>query len=137
MQNSIVSKLPLPDGDALSIKRGLTDAQINQLIEYSKTDPDLKKFTGDPERFATREGFDEFSKHIMVYYALVDDSDNLKGIIWFDDFAFLARLAQYGHCCYYHSAFFDVIYCWSLALRADHQHSNLEWPCPLYRYSCG
>lgn len=85
--NSVVSKLNPEDSDeTLKIKKGLTNAQINQLIEYSKSDDSLKKFTSDPQRFATREGFDKFSTHILAYYTLVDDSDNLMGLIWFDDF---------------------------------------------------
>ena len=72
----------------LLIKKGLTDSQIDQLIEYSQTDPDLKKFTSDFDRFKDRNSFDEFSKHILEYYALVDRQNNLLGLIWFDDFAY-------------------------------------------------
>lgn len=66
------------------IERGITDNQINQLINYSLEDPELK-YTSDASRFKDREGFDEFSKHILAYYSLVDEAGNMLGIIWFDD----------------------------------------------------
>lgn len=66
------------------INKGLTDNQINQLISYSISDPELK-YTSDAKRFKDRDGYEEFSTHILAYYALVDDADNLLGIIWFDD----------------------------------------------------
>ncbi len=83
-QTPTVETLDL-EGQTLSIKKGLTDSQIDQLIEYSTTDPDLKKFTSDPVRFKDRAGFDEFSKHILAYYVLTDEDENLLGVIWFDD----------------------------------------------------
>lgn len=66
------------------IKKGLTDKQISQLINYAATDEGLK-YTSDPKRFKTRESFDEFSKEILSYYTLSDDEENLLGIIWFHD----------------------------------------------------
>lgn len=70
------------------IKKGLTDSQINQLIDYSQTDTDVKKYTGDFDRFKDRISFDQFSSQVIEYYALVDNQDNLFGIIWFDNFAY-------------------------------------------------
>lgn len=78
------------------IKKGISDKQINQLIKYSSSDPGVGKFTSDPERFKDRVGFDEFSKHILAYYVLVDQSDNLLGIIWFDDFVVEELPKDYG-----------------------------------------
>lgn len=66
------------------IKKGLSEKQISQLIEYAKSDEGLK-FTSDPKRFKDRESFDEFSKEILAYYALTNESDDLLGIIWFHD----------------------------------------------------
>lgn len=66
------------------IKKGLSDKQIDQLINYAATDDGLK-YTSDPKRFKNRESFDEFSKEILAYYTLTDDQDNLLGIIWFQD----------------------------------------------------
>lgn len=67
-----------------TIKKGLSEKQISQLIEYAKSDEGLK-YTSDPKRFKDRESFDEFSTHILAYYVLADSEDNLLGIIWFDD----------------------------------------------------
>ena len=69
---------------AYQIKKGLTDKQIDQLINYAATDEGLK-YTSDQKRFKNRESFDEFSKEILAYYILVDNEDNLLGIIWFHD----------------------------------------------------
>lgn len=73
------------DDKQLTVKKGLSERQIRQFLSYAATDPDLKKFTSDPVRFKDRAGFDEFSKHILSYYALTDEEDNLLGVIWFDD----------------------------------------------------
>lgn len=77
------------------IKKGLTESQIDQLINYSLEDPDLK-YTSDASRFKDRVGFDEFSTHILAYYSLVDESDNLAGIVWFDDFVVKELPKGYG-----------------------------------------
>lgn len=81
MENPTISTL-----DSFKIKKGLSEKQINQLIGFSASDPDIGKFTSDSSRFKDRIGFDEFSTHILAYYTLVDGADNLAGIIWFDDF---------------------------------------------------
>lgn len=67
-----------------TIKKGLSEKQISQLIEYAATDEGLK-YTSDPKRFKDKESYDEFSKEIMAYYALTNESDDLLGIIWFHD----------------------------------------------------
>lgn len=66
------------------VKKGLSEKQIDQLINYAATDEGLK-YTSDPKRFKDRESFEEFSKEILSYYTLVDSEDNLLGIIWFHD----------------------------------------------------
>jgi ribosomal protein S18 acetylase RimI-like enzyme len=66
------------------IKKGLSDKQISQLINYASSDEGLK-YTSDPKRFKDRQSFDEFSKEVLAYYTLVDNEDNLLGIIWFHD----------------------------------------------------
>lgn len=91
MENSIISALGL-----YKIKKGLSDNQIDQLINFSASDPDIGKYTSDSSRFKDRTGFDEFSTHILAYYALVDNADNLLGIIWFDDFAVEEPPEDYG-----------------------------------------
>lgn len=66
------------------IKKGLSEKQISQLINFSVSDDGLK-YTSDAKRFQDRESFDEFSKDIIAYYTLSDDEENLVGIIWFHD----------------------------------------------------
>lgn len=67
-----------------SIKKGLSDKQIGQLINYAATDEGLK-FTSDPKRFKDKESFENFSKEILAYYVLTNEEDDLLGIIWFHD----------------------------------------------------
>ncbi len=67
----------------LTVKKGITDSQINQLIEYAHSDPAIE-LTNDPKRFASRADFDAWRKETAVFYTLVDDKDNLMGIIWFE-----------------------------------------------------
>jgi len=90
MKNTTITRL-----NSYSVKKGLTDNQIDQLINYSITDSDLK-FTSDASRFKNRAGFDEFSTHILAYYSLTDKEDNLAGIIWFDDFVVKELPEGYG-----------------------------------------
>jgi|SRR3989344_771648 len=95
-QNPVISTIHSEDNSSsFLVKKGITDRQINQLIQYALDDPELEKFTSDPKRFNSRESFDEFSKHIMTYYTLTDEADNLLGVIWFDDFP-LEEGSEYG-----------------------------------------
>ncbi|HLC88100.1 MAG TPA: GNAT family protein [Patescibacteria group bacterium] len=66
------------------IKKGLSEKQIDQLIEFAANDEGLK-YTSDPKRFKSHESFDEFSKEILAYYTLTNETDDLLGIIWFHD----------------------------------------------------
>lgn len=67
-----------------TIKKGLSEKQISELIEYAQTDEGLK-YTSDPKRFKDRQSFDNFSKEILAYYVLTNETDDLLGIIWFHD----------------------------------------------------
>ena len=66
------------------IKKGLSEKQIDQLINYAKTDDGLK-YTSDHKRFKDKDSFEEFSKEILEYYVLTNEEDDLLGIIWFHD----------------------------------------------------
>jgi RimJ/RimL family protein N-acetyltransferase len=71
--------------DGLKITEGLTEKQIDQLINYSNTDPDVKKFTSDSKRFASKMSFkDWIQNNKVVIYALVGTADNLIGVSWVD-----------------------------------------------------
>ena len=55
--------------------------QIDQLVEYSKTDPEVIKFTSDPKRFKDSETAKKWLKNVSVY--TLTDGKNLMGIAWF------------------------------------------------------
>ena len=65
------------------VQQGIIDCQIDQLIEYSHTDPDVKKFTSDPTRFQNRTAFNKWLEQGRIIYTLIDKQNNLLGIIWF------------------------------------------------------
>lgn len=65
------------------IQQGILDCQIDQLLDYSHTDPDVQKFTSDPVRFKDRPSFNNWLQQGKIIYTLIDKSNNLLGIIWF------------------------------------------------------
>jgi len=65
------------------VQQGIIDCQIDQLIEYSHTDPNVKKFTSDPTRFQNRNTFNKWLEQGRLIYTLIDKQNNLLGIIWF------------------------------------------------------
>ena len=64
-------------------EQGISDHQIRQLIEFSSTDPEVKKFTSDPTRFADISCFNLWLQQGRIIYTLLDTNANLLGIIWF------------------------------------------------------
>ncbi len=64
-------------------KKGITDPQIDQLVEYSKTDPTIIKFTSDPIRFKDKITANQWLANVVIY-TLSDQDGNLVGITWFD-----------------------------------------------------
>lgn len=77
-------KLRSTDGDTFFFKKGITDSQIDQLIQYAQTDEGVKNFTSDPKRFANKESFNAWKKPDAQFYTLVDEDNTLMGIIWFE-----------------------------------------------------
>lgn len=65
------------------IKQGLTEKHILKLLDYTGTDPAIGKFTSDLTRFKNRDSFDKWLLEGRDIYSLVDESDNLLGLIWF------------------------------------------------------
>jgi len=65
------------------IKQGISDCQIHQLIEYSNTDSEIKKFTSDTIRFKDLPSFKKWLIQGRIIYTLSDINHNLLGIIWF------------------------------------------------------
>jgi ribosomal protein S18 acetylase RimI-like enzyme len=72
----------------LRVFLGITETQIDQLIKYSQQDDVIIKFTKDSERFKNRSSFDEWRAKDRTVYTLIDDANNLAGIIWFGEKAF-------------------------------------------------
>ncbi len=70
-------------GQDIFVQQGILDCQIDQLIEYSHSDLDVQKFTSDLKRFASRKTFFEWQRQGRIIYTLIDDHQNLLGIIWF------------------------------------------------------
>lgn len=69
----------------LTIKRGLTKAQIQQLINFAQTDALVRKFTSDQDRFKNKAAYNQWREKDRTIYSLVDNQDNLVGIIWFGE----------------------------------------------------
>ena len=62
---------------------GITSKQVTQLVNFSKTDSQVKKYTSDSIRFKNIESFKKWKKKGRVIYSLIDESKDLLGIIWF------------------------------------------------------
>jgi len=82
-------------------KSGLTESQINELINYSNTDPQIIQFTSDKTRFATRSDFDSWlNRRHPAIYTLSNKEGDLCGFIWIEkddkiagfEFTFAIRL---------------------------------------------
>jgi GNAT superfamily N-acetyltransferase len=69
----------------LSIYRGLNEQFIPVILHHAAVDPDVRKFSSDATRFATRETFDQWMKKKRTIYTLQDNKKNLLGISWFGD----------------------------------------------------
>jgi len=63
-------------------RTGITEKQIDQLIEYSLTDESVGKFTHDKERFGDRKAFDEWTKKGRKITVMTNDNGDLLGIFW-------------------------------------------------------
>lgn len=70
-------------GQDVFVQQGILDFHIDQLIQYSLTDPEIKKYTSDPKRFASIESFSQWQRQGRIIYTLIDQQQNLLGIIWF------------------------------------------------------
>lgn len=70
-------------GQDVFVQQGIIDCQIDQLIDFSHTDPDVKKYTSDSSRFQDRVAFSRWLGQGRIIYTLIDRHQNLLGIIWF------------------------------------------------------
>lgn len=67
----------------LNVVSEITGKQIDQLIEYTNSDPLIRKFTSDLKRFPTKKAFEKWKKD-KALYSLTDEKGNLLGFIWFE-----------------------------------------------------
>lgn len=68
--------------DNFLIKNGISNRQIQQLINFTNTDDDIKKFTSDQKRFSSLEAFEEWRKKGRSIYILTNPTEDLLGIFW-------------------------------------------------------
>jgi len=67
----------------MKIKKGLSEKNIKQLINFANNDELVRRFTSDQKRFRDRESFEKWLEKNRKVYSLVDKEDNLRGISWF------------------------------------------------------
>jgi RimJ/RimL family protein N-acetyltransferase len=79
------------------VKKGISENQINQLIEYTHTDPSVIKFTSDPIRFKDRNSFEVWLQKGRKIYTLVDGNENLLGIFWYGP-KIMPNHPEYNYC---------------------------------------
>jgi ribosomal protein S18 acetylase RimI-like enzyme len=65
------------------VQQGILDCQVDQLIKFSNSDPETKKFTSDSTRFKDLTSFKKWLEPGKIIYTLADKNHNLLGIIWF------------------------------------------------------
>ena len=68
--------------DDLIFQKGISEKQIDQLINFSREDEVIKKNTNDPKRFKDRLSYDEWSKIPKHLYVLTNNKGGLLGLIW-------------------------------------------------------
>ena len=68
--------------DDLTIKEGITEEQIEELLYQSKSDPHIHENTNDLVRFASRAHWDQWVKKGRRFFVLTNSQDNLLGVIW-------------------------------------------------------
>lgn len=67
----------------LPVLEGIEDKQIKNLITYTKTDVQIKKYTKDKDRFKNIKTFSTWKSRNKIIYTLVDKHSKLLGLIWF------------------------------------------------------
>lgn len=70
--------------ESLKLYKGISDKQTEQLLAYTNTDSEIKKFTSDLTRFPDRTSFDKWEVDKFLY-TLADEEDFLLGLIWFEE----------------------------------------------------
>ena len=68
----------------LSVVKGLDDSLLNQLVKFTGSDTQIKKFTRDKERFSDSFSARKWLKGKRHVYALTNSERDLLGIIWLE-----------------------------------------------------
>ncbi|MBI2022790.1 GNAT family N-acetyltransferase [Candidatus Daviesbacteria bacterium] len=71
------------ESNELSVNLGISDSQIEQLLIFTHTDPEIRKFTSDFSRFPDKSSFDSWEKDKFLY-TLSNNSGDLLGFIWIE-----------------------------------------------------
>lgn len=67
----------------VKVKEGISQKQIRRLVQYSRTDPVIGKFTSDRRRFSDVNVFYKWFGKGRMIYTLCGRGDELLGIVWF------------------------------------------------------
>lgn len=67
----------------ITIVEGISHDHIDQLIHHATNDLDVRKFTSDGERFASREKVIDWKSKASAIYTVTDASQDLLGLLWF------------------------------------------------------
>ena len=83
----------------LKITSGLTDHQVQQLVEYSNTDQTIKKYSSDQNRFKNRATYDRWFAQDKSIYSMQNEQNKLLGLVWFGPSKFpqVKLKAEYAH----------------------------------------
>lgn len=74
---------PTDDLGLLSIREGLSEKHIEQLVTFANTDSAIAEQTSDPKRFKDHEAYNKWLEKERSIYSLTDNEGNLLGIVWF------------------------------------------------------
>ncbi len=70
-------------GYPLIVKPEIEENEIQQLINLTKTDKKIRKYTRDFSRFSTKRKYMEWRENKKFVYTLINEVGGLLGIVWF------------------------------------------------------
>ena len=68
---------------AFKVVFGIIPKQARQLLNFSKNDSQIIRYTSDKKRFKNIKSFEKWSSKDRTIYTLVDKNGDLSGLIWF------------------------------------------------------
>jgi ribosomal protein S18 acetylase RimI-like enzyme len=83
--NTIVTNRSGIEPVQFALYRGMSSESVDQLIEYSQTDPEVVAQTSDPKRFSSEAAIEAWLKKGggRFPYTLTNPENILSGLIWF------------------------------------------------------